>query len=90
VSTKGTSLPTDRVALAIPEQRHALGLSLRELARASGVSRWTITKLERGGRVEPALVVKLAATLTVFELYAKPDLFEVDLAQVLALDRVRS
>jgi transcriptional regulator with XRE-family HTH domain len=63
---------TERVALAIPEQRRGLGLSVRRLAILSGVSRDTITKLERGGHVDPALVVRVATALTVLELYAEP------------------
>jgi DNA-binding XRE family transcriptional regulator len=61
-----------RVALAIPEQRRELGLSVRRLARLSGVSRDTITKLERGGYVDPALTVRVATALTVLGLYAEP------------------
>jgi predicted transcriptional regulator len=63
---------TERVALAIPEQRRELGLSVRRLAILSGVSRDSITKLEGGGHVHPALVVRVATALTVLELYAKP------------------
>ncbi len=63
----------ERVALAIPEQRRELGLSVHQLARCSGVSRDTITKLERGGRVDPALVVHVAAALMVLELHSEPE-----------------
>jgi transcriptional regulator with XRE-family HTH domain len=60
----------ERAALAVPEQRRDLGLSLSELARLAGVSRSTVTRVERGGRVDPALVLRVAAALTVLELYA--------------------
>jgi len=58
-----------RIELALPEQRRDLDVSLRELARLSGVSRSTITRLERGGRIEPRLLMQIAATLTLLELY---------------------
>jgi transcriptional regulator with XRE-family HTH domain len=64
----GTS-STDRIALAIPEVRLEYGLSQRQLAVLSGVSRKTIAKLEAGGRVTPALVVRLGATLLVLDVY---------------------
>jgi transcriptional regulator with XRE-family HTH domain len=71
VRTNGT---TARVALAIPEQRRGLGLSLRQLERLSGVSRNTIARIERGGRVHPALMVRVATALMVLELHAEPQL----------------
>jgi transcriptional regulator with XRE-family HTH domain len=59
---------TARLAMAIAEQRTDLGLSLRDVEKLSGVSRPTIAKLERGGRVNPALVVRVATALNVIEL----------------------
>jgi transcriptional regulator with XRE-family HTH domain len=64
---------TTRLLASIPEQRRDLGLSLRELARLSGVSRPTIAKLEAGRPVDEALAMRLAVTLTVFELYSEPE-----------------
>jgi DNA-binding XRE family transcriptional regulator len=61
-----------RVALAVPEQRRDLDLSQRDLAAASGVSRATIAKLERGERVDPALVIRLALAMAALELYGAP------------------
>ena len=58
-----------RVALAVGEQRLDLGVSLRTLERCSGVSRATIRKIERGGRVNPALLVRVAGALSTLELY---------------------
>lgn len=54
--------------MAVGEQRVDLGLSLRDVERLSGVSRPTITKIERGGCVNPALVVRVASALNTFEL----------------------
>jgi transcriptional regulator with XRE-family HTH domain len=59
----------ERIATAVPEQRRELDLSLQELARLSGVSRSTISKLEHGKPVQPSLLMQLAATLTLVELY---------------------
>jgi transcriptional regulator with XRE-family HTH domain len=61
---------TERVALAIPEQRRELGLSLRQLARLTGVSRATIAKLEHGGHIDPVLLLRVATALLVLELHA--------------------
>jgi transcriptional regulator with XRE-family HTH domain len=61
-----------RIALAIPEQRRDLGLSARALAQLSGVSRHTIGKLEAGGMIGAPLLLRLASTLTLLELYAAP------------------
>jgi transcriptional regulator with XRE-family HTH domain len=60
--------PVSRIATLIPEARLDLGLSQSELSRLSGVSRSTIAKLEDGGRVEPELVLALAAVLFLLEL----------------------
>jgi transcriptional regulator with XRE-family HTH domain len=62
----------ERIALAIPEQRRDLGLSERELARLAGVSRWQVARLERGEPVDPAVMVTVAAALTIVELYRDP------------------
>ena len=54
------------------EPRRELWVSQRPLAQLSGVPRHTIRTLERGGRVDPALVIRLAGTLNVLELAAPP------------------
>ena len=59
-----------RIAAAVPEQWRELEVSLRELARLSGVSRTTITNVEKGRAVEPTLLLQIATTLTLLELYA--------------------
>ena len=69
---KNTDL-VGRVASAIPEQRRELDLSLRELERLSGVSRRTLSKIERGGRADPALVVRVAGVLNTLELVSPKD-----------------
>jgi transcriptional regulator with XRE-family HTH domain len=69
---KKSNALVDRIATAVGEQRPDTGISMSELSRLSGVSRSTIRKLERGGRIDPALVVRLALTLTVLELYRPP------------------
>jgi transcriptional regulator with XRE-family HTH domain len=63
---------TSRIALAIPEARLDHGLSQRQLAALSGVSATTIRKLERGGRVAPALLIRLGAALVVLDAYRPP------------------
>jgi transcriptional regulator with XRE-family HTH domain len=67
VNTNGRA---HRIALAVGEARRDLGLSLRELSRWSGVSRDTISRLERGDDVRPDLIVRVAAALVVLELHA--------------------
>jgi predicted transcriptional regulator len=62
---------TTRLLASIPEQRRDLGLSLRELARLSGVSRATIAKLDTGRPVDEALAMRVAVTL--IELYSEPE-----------------
>jgi transcriptional regulator with XRE-family HTH domain len=69
-----THSAVERVALALAEARVEHGLSQRQLAALSGVSRRSISKLEAGGRIDPMLVVKLGATLAVFDLYRPPRL----------------
>lgn len=63
-----------RVAHAIGEQRLDLGLSLRKLERCSGVSRATIKRIERGERVNPELLLRVAGVLTTLELHRPPAL----------------
>jgi transcriptional regulator with XRE-family HTH domain len=63
----------DRIALALREQRLELGVSLRWLAAASNVSRETLAKAERGGRIRPELLLRAASVLTTLELYAPPE-----------------
>lgn len=62
----------DRVALAVGEQREDLGLSIRELSRVTGVSRWTLARLEAGQPVDPETLIWVAATLNVLELCRPP------------------
>jgi transcriptional regulator with XRE-family HTH domain len=66
------SYPTilERVALAIPERRVELGLSLNELARVACVSRSKLVRIESGVRLGPPLVVQVALALLVLELHA--------------------
>jgi transcriptional regulator with XRE-family HTH domain len=66
-----SSRRVEGIALGITEARLDLDLSQRELALLSGVSATTIRRLEGGGRVHPQLIIRLAAALTVFELYAR-------------------
>ena len=68
----------ERIALAIPEARVEHGLSQRQLAGLSGVGATTIRKLEHGGLIDPALLVRLAATLVVLDAH-KPRIFDPDL-----------
>jgi transcriptional regulator with XRE-family HTH domain len=75
---------TDRVAISLPEARLEHGLSQRQLARLSGVAATTIRKLERGGCVDPALLIKLGATLLVLDVY-RPRLVEDELIAQLTL-----
>jgi transcriptional regulator with XRE-family HTH domain len=76
---------TERVALAVPEQRLELGLSLNQLARYSGVSRSTIARIERGQRVSPVLLLRVAGALTTLELYRTREL-EVAFPETRVLD----
>ena len=59
----------ERMALAIGEHRLDLGLSLRQLEALAGVSRTTLTKIERGRRVDPRLLLQVASVLTTVELH---------------------
>src|SRR5262245_33492648 len=69
---QGTPIALERVGLAIPEARREHGLSQRQLARLSGVPATTIRKLERGGSVHPALLVRLGAAVVVLDAYRPP------------------
>jgi transcriptional regulator with XRE-family HTH domain len=62
----------DRIAKAVPEARLEHGLSRRQFAAMSGVSTTTIRKLELGGRIDPALLVKLATTTVALDAYRPP------------------
>jgi transcriptional regulator with XRE-family HTH domain len=62
----------NRIAISLPEARAEHGLSQRQLALLSGVSAATIRKIERGDSVDPALLVKLGATLLVLDAYQPP------------------
>jgi transcriptional regulator with XRE-family HTH domain len=74
----------ERVVLAIPERRTELALSLNQLERISGVSRATISKIERGDHVDPAVLVRLGAALVVLDAYRPPRLDE-DLVALAAI-----
>jgi transcriptional regulator with XRE-family HTH domain len=63
-----------RVAHAVPEARREHGLSQRRLAAISGVSATTIRKLERGGKIDPGLLVRLGAAMVVLDAYRPPTL----------------
>jgi predicted transcriptional regulator len=68
------SYPTilERVALAVPEQRRDLGVSITLLAKLAGVSRPTVVKIDRGFHVRPDLLRAVARELTMLEAYAPP------------------
>ena len=66
--------PIDRVASSLGEARCDHSLSQRQLARLSGVSASTVRKIERGGRVDPALLVRLGATADGADVYRAPRL----------------
>ena len=72
MATNGTTPTVARIAASLAEARLDHGLSQRELARLSGVTRATIAKIEAGGRVRPALVVRLAAALLVLDVHREP------------------
>jgi transcriptional regulator with XRE-family HTH domain len=63
-----------RIALGLPEARLDHGLSQLQLAALSGVSATTIQKVERGGRVDPALLIRLGEVLVVLDVYRPPPL----------------
>jgi DNA-binding XRE family transcriptional regulator len=69
--TKRNSL-IPRIAFAVSEARASHGLSESQLAALAGVSRGTVHKLERTGRIRPDLAVRIAAAVTVCDLYAQP------------------
>jgi transcriptional regulator with XRE-family HTH domain len=71
-----------RIIAAIPEGRLDHGLSQRQLAALSGVSATTIRKLERGGRINPALLVRLGTALVVLDAFRQP-YFEHDVDALL-------
>ena len=64
----------ERMALAIPEARLEHDLSQRQLAAFSGVSATSIRKLERGGDIDPRLLIRLAVTVVVLDAYRPPAL----------------
>jgi len=68
----GTHTLAGRLQLALAERRSDLGLSLRELARFSGVAASTIRKIEHGGRVHPERMLAVSRALTELELHAPP------------------
>jgi transcriptional regulator with XRE-family HTH domain len=61
-----------RIGTAVEEARRDHLLSERELARLAGVSRSTVHRLERGGVVRADLAVRVAAAITVVDLYSEP------------------
>jgi transcriptional regulator with XRE-family HTH domain len=69
----------ERVALAIPEQRLELGLSVSETARLSGVSRPTVAKMMRGQRVSAKSLLQVARTLATLKGYVAPSEASLDL-----------
>ncbi len=73
---------TDRIAIALPEARLEHGLSQRQLAHLSGVSRDTIRKVEEGGQVAPWLLLRLGAVFVILDAFAPPR-FEDGLADLL-------
>lgn len=75
-----------RIALAVPEGRLEHGLSQRQLSCLSGVSRWAISRVERGEPVDAGVLVELAATLMVLDAYQPPS-FEEDLGALLRIER---
>jgi transcriptional regulator with XRE-family HTH domain len=83
--SEATSL-LSRIADAIPEARREHGLSQRQLAALSGISRDSIAKVERGGTINPALLVRLGAAIVVLDAYRppEPEVFDADLFSRLA------
>ena len=67
---------------SISEARLEHGLSQRQLAALSGVSATTIRKAERGGRVDPALLIRLGGTFIVLDAF-RPPFFEHDVDALL-------
>lgn len=63
--------PVARIALAMAGGREDDGLSQRQLG-LGGVSRPTIAKIEAGGRVRPAPVVRQAVALVDLDVYREP------------------
>jgi DNA-binding XRE family transcriptional regulator len=61
-----------RIAFAVSEARASHGLSEAQLAALAGVSRATVHKLERTGRIRPDLAVRIAIAVAVCDLYAHP------------------
>jgi transcriptional regulator with XRE-family HTH domain len=74
---------TRRIAISLPEARLEHGLSQRQLAALSGVSVATVGRAERGGRVGPALLVRLAAAVLVLDVY-RPPYFDDDVDVMLS------
>ena len=67
-----TRVATERIAISLPEARLGHGLSQRALARLSGVSASTISRLESGRQVNPALLLRVGAALVVLDVYRAP------------------
>jgi len=61
----------ERIAQAVIEGRLEHDLSQRRLAEFSGVSATSIRKLERGGPIDAALLIRLAATMVVLDAYRR-------------------
>jgi transcriptional regulator with XRE-family HTH domain len=72
VSFHPPPLATERIAMSLPVARLDHGLSQRALAQLSGVSATTIRKLESGRRIDPALLLRIGATLVVLDVYRAP------------------
>jgi transcriptional regulator with XRE-family HTH domain len=62
----------ERVALTVPEQRQALGLTVTQLAELAGVARSTVSKIESGGHVRPGCLIRVAAVMDTLELRKPP------------------
>ena len=60
------SYPVDGLGQKIADKRFKLGLTLQEVSNMTGVDRGPLSRIERGGIIDPGfgLVVKLAEVLS--------------------------
>ena len=79
----------DRIVATIAEALSEHGITQFELAELAGVGRSSIQKVERGERIEPRLVMKLATALAVLDLHS-PIAVPVTERQYSALPVVRA
>src|SRR5690349_14019983 len=70
----------ERVAIAIPEKRVELGLSLNQAEPIPARFRGTVARIERRPRVGRPVVVQVAAALLILELHEQPATLEDALA----------